>query len=81
MSKQNTAMNEFTGDNMSTGHVSDAYRDGYTSIYGDRDKTRYEKYVAYHLKEHTPYMDFNGFMKERGQEPRWMTHVWDGENE
>lgn len=81
MSKQNTAMNEFTGDNMSTGHVSDAYRDGHSLVFGDKVRERYDKYVAYHLKENTPYMDFEGFKRERNQEPRWLTHVWDGRND
>lgn len=81
MSKQNTAMNEFTGDNMSTGHVSDEYRNGHTRIYGDKNKVRYSKYVAYHIKNKTLFLDYEAFLAERGKEPRWMTHIWDGENE
>ena len=77
MSKQNTAMNEFTGKNLTTGHVSDAYRDGHSRIYGDKTKDRYEKYVAFYLKAQTPYLDFDGFMAERGKEPRWMKHEWE----
>ena len=78
---KNTAMNEFTGDQLSSGHVSDAYRDGYTAIYGDKEKQRYDRYVAWANKNNTPYCDFESFQKERGKEPRWMKHEWDEDNE
>jgi hypothetical protein len=75
---KNTAMNEHTGRQLTSGHATDTYRQGHTSIFGDKERARYEKYVKWAgLNNVEPILGFDEFQEERDHEPRWAKHPWD----